>query len=60
MSDTSSSHDDIIVANETKGQGLKYLPHWPPVNIDFEDVIYTIPNGMESKFYSADFTGFHS
>lgn len=51
MSDTSSSHDEITVAaDDSKGQGLKYLPHWPPVNIDFEDVIYTIPNGIESKF----------
>lgn len=49
MSDINSSCDEIIVANEARSQGLKYLPHWPPVSIDFEDVIYTVDNGTESK-----------
>lgn len=33
-----------------RGQALKYLPRWPAVNIDFEDVVYTVENGIESKF----------
>lgn len=49
MSGTSFSHDDIVMASEAKGQALKYLPHWPPVNISFEDVVYTVENGIESK-----------
>lgn len=49
MSDISSSYDEIVVANEARGQGLKHLPHWPPVNIAFEDVIYTVENGIESE-----------
>ena len=49
MSNISSSNDEIIMANDAKSQGLKYLPHWPPVNIDFEDLIYTVDNATESK-----------
>lgn len=49
MTDISSSSDEIILASEARSQGLKYLPHWPPVNIDFEDVIYTVDNTAESK-----------
>lgn len=51
MSEASTSIDEIVVANEVNaiGQGLKYLSHWPPVNIDFEDVIYTVENGMQSE-----------
>lgn len=49
MSEISTSCDEIVIANEGRGQGLKYLPHWPPVNIDFEDVIYTVENGIESE-----------
>lgn len=50
MSDISSSYDEIAVANEVRGQGLKHLPHWPPVNIAFEDVIYTVENAVDSKY----------
>lgn len=51
MSSESNSYDEIIVESEQsdKGQALKYLPRWPAVNIDFEDVIYTVENGMESE-----------
>lgn len=50
MSDMNSSNDEITLADEvTRSQGLKYLPHWPPVNIDFEDVKYTVDNTAESK-----------
>jgi hypothetical protein len=49
----SSSYDAIGGAKEAKSQGLKklkHLPHWPPVNIDFEDVTYTVENGIQSKY----------
>lgn len=51
MSEISTSCDEIEIVNadEGRGQGLKYLPHWPPVNIDFEDLIYTVENGIESE-----------
>lgn len=50
-SESNSSYDEIIVESEqsNKGQALKYLPSWPAVNIDFEDVVYTVENGMESE-----------
>lgn len=25
-------------------RSLKYLPHWPPVNIEFQDLVYTVPD----------------
>lgn len=50
MLDISSSGDEILVESEARGQGLKYLPHWPPVNIVFEDIVYTIENGIDSKY----------
>lgn len=55
-SPSTSSFDEILVESECRGQALKYLPHWPPVNITFEDVVYTVENGMESeyKFFSHD------
>lgn len=50
--ESNSSYDEITVENEQKGRGqaLKYLPHWPAVNIDFEDVVYTVESGMESEY----------
>ena len=51
MSDISSSCDEIVEVGKASGQGLKHIPHWPPVNIDFEDVVYTVDNaGQSSEF----------
>jgi hypothetical protein len=52
MSSESNSYDEIVVESEQsdRGQALKYLPRWPAVNIDFEDVIYTVENGTESEY----------
>lgn len=50
MLEVESFRDEIINADEARSQGLKYLPHWPPVNIDFEDIIYTVENATESKY----------
>lgn len=36
---SSSSGSSIAAANT-----LKYLPRWPPVNIEFQDVVYTVPD----------------
>lgn len=52
------SLDEISVESDHMGQdstkGLKYLPSWPAVNIEFQDLVYTVPDisGMYSIFYS--------
>lgn len=46
MAYQNSLHDKIAIG---KGQSLKYLTHWPSVNIKFEDIIYTVENLGESK-----------
>jgi len=50
MPEQNSSHDNIADITEMKSQALKYLPHWPPVNIEFEDIVYTVPDELESKY----------
>lgn len=52
MPGSSSSSNEIVEANQLNGQGLKHTPHWPPVNIEFQDVIYKIENGQESELFS--------
>jgi hypothetical protein len=33
--------------------GLKHLPHWPSVNIEFEDIVYSVPDvPTEGEFSS--------
>lgn len=49
MSVSNHFNDENVISSEVKTQGLKHLPHWPPVNIDFEDVIYTVDEGMNGK-----------
>lgn len=39
--------DQIVEMNQQE-QALKHLPHWPSVNIDFEDIIYTVENDVAS------------
>lgn len=51
MADQSSSHDKIVIDNV---QSLKYLTHWPSVDIKFEDIKFTIENGSESKWIFSD------
>ncbi|KAG5676197.1 hypothetical protein PVAND_006046 [Polypedilum vanderplanki] len=47
---SSSSFDEILVESELRGQDkLKYLPHWPAVNITFEDVVYTVDSGVDNS-----------
>lgn len=54
-----NSFDEISVEekplNDTcigKVKRLKYLPNWPAVNIEFQDLVYTIPDiGGKCVFY---------
>lgn len=41
-SDEISVDSDHVRRNNTKG--LKYLAHWPAVNIEFQDLVYTVPD----------------
>lgn len=27
-----------------QNSNLKHLPHWPPVNIEFQDILYSVPD----------------
>lgn len=42
------SSDEISVDSDHQqldgARGLKYLPHWPSVNIEFQDLVYTVPD----------------
>lgn len=33
-----------ITVEDTTTNTLKYLPRWPPVNIEFQDLVYTVPD----------------
>lgn len=46
-----SSSDEISIEGEclnkkhsSSSTNLKYLPHWPPVNIEFQDLVYSVPD----------------
>lgn len=41
-SDEISVESDHMRQDSTKG--LKYLSHWPAVNIEFQDLVYTVPD----------------
>lgn len=46
------SSDEISVDSEhqkLEAKGLKYLPEWPSVNIEFQDLVYTVPD-ISGKF----------
>lgn len=32
------------LSESTKNDSLKYLPRWPPVNIEFQDLSYSVPD----------------
>lgn len=42
------SSDEISVDSDQQrfdgSKALKYLPHWPAVNIEFQDLVYTVPD----------------
>lgn len=42
-----NSSDEISIESDpSKGShpGLKYVTHWPPVNIEFQDLVYSVPD----------------
>lgn len=41
--------EDSSVVQVQKMPGLKHLPSWPPVNIDFQDVSFTVPDLIEGE-----------
>lgn len=46
-----NSSDGISIESDpSKGSnpGLKYVTHWPPVNIEFQDLVYSVPD-MQGK-----------
>lgn len=54
----SIEEDPIPPMNEvTKNNSLKYLPRWPPVNIEFQDLSYSVPDlsGMYLQYSSIHF-----
>lgn len=54
-SDEISVEEDVIppMDDSTKNNSLKYLPRWPPVNIEFQDLSYNVPDlsGMYHIIY---------
>lgn len=50
-----SSSEEISVESsehyeKDTAKGLKYLPRWPAVNIEFQDLVYTVPD-ISGKCY---------
>lgn len=48
------SIDEVVepsstINESTKNNSLKYLPRWPPVNIEFQDLSYSVPD-LSGKF----------
>lgn len=41
--------DHLNGRNSTSGT-FKYLPHWPPVNIEFQDVMYSVQDAGGKLF----------
>lgn len=43
-----NSSDEISIDSDHQqldgSRGLKCLPHWPSVNIEFQDLVYTVPD----------------
>lgn len=34
-----------------QSNNLKHLPHWPPVNIEFQDILYSVPDILGNFCY---------
>lgn len=34
---------------KTSYQGLKHLDNWPPVNLEFKDVVFSVNDGFDCK-----------
>jgi hypothetical protein len=47
------SIDEAYAQNQrlrAPSSGLKHLPHWPSVNIEFEDLVYSVVDGAEGIY----------
>lgn len=66
LNEISVDYDREYRRQPSNNAGLKYLPHWPPVNLEFQDVVYTVPElnkgkkmilrGINGKFRSGELT----
>lgn len=58
------SSDEISVDSDQQShgaaKGLKYLPHWPAVNIEFQDLVYTVPDISGEYFIIINLIAFRS
>lgn len=55
-----SSVDDVpltcvSIKRQDERKTLSYLPNRPPVDIEFTDLSYTVPQGRKGKPHSSDF-----
>lgn len=46
---TSSTNNQLTDDEKTSYQGLKHLPHWPPVNLEFKDIVFSVNDGFDCK-----------
>jgi hypothetical protein len=58
-----SSADDVTLTcvsakRQDERKTLSYLPNRPPVDIEFTDLSYTVPQGRKGKPQSSDLTAY--
>lgn len=47
----SDSYDSISIDGDTNAncKGLKHLPRWPPVNLEFDDITFSVEDDSNCK-----------